>query len=141
MSQEITVGAWSASQSYTYDAVNRLASAVEEPTSPSSLECPDEGSSWCEEFGYDGRGNQWVSAASFSPSPLTPTSSSWFGDDNRLERPGYPNDFDYDRHYEFDYPNDPVDKMLRLNFCHYYVWVVDLYYGKISLFLYDYDSY
>jgi len=88
MSQTITPpGSWSASQTYSYDGVNRLASASE---------AGDYG--WSENFGYDSHGNQWVDTYSGFPSlsPLTPRSSSWFGTNNRVEDPGDSNKFDYD---------------------------------------------
>jgi hypothetical protein len=43
-SQTITAGSWSASQSYGYDGVNRLASGAE-------------GSAWSQQYGHDQYGN------------------------------------------------------------------------------------
>jgi RHS repeat-associated protein len=54
----------SVTQSYTYDAVNRLSVAVE-------------GTAWSLAYSYDAYGNGWLSASSGLPlSPFTPTSST-----------------------------------------------------------------
>jgi RHS repeat-associated protein len=60
-------------QEYTYDAVNRLASATETGV-------------WSRTYGYDAFGNRWVAGWSgLSPSGLTPGSQNWFDPDtNRL---------------------------------------------------------
>jgi RHS repeat-associated protein len=89
MGQTITPpGSWSASQSYTYDAENRLSTAVEAGTD-----------GWSENFGYDRWGNQWVTnpcPLNINPCPVTPTSGAWFDTDNRIEDPGNVAKFDYD---------------------------------------------
>jgi RHS repeat-associated protein len=64
LSQSITGAGGTFSQSYTYDAVNRLASA-------------QEGATWSRTFGYDGFGNMWVEANSgVTLDPFTPTGPS-----------------------------------------------------------------
>jgi RHS repeat-associated protein len=83
LSQTITVaGASPVSQSYPYEAVNRLSGA-------------SEGSAWSRTFGYDAYGNMWVSAASGVPAAsFTPTTSSWFGANNQLVNGGLSIDYD-----------------------------------------------
>jgi RHS repeat-associated protein len=77
LGQTISVaGASPASQSFSYDAVNRLSGAAE-------------GSAWSRTFGYDAYGNMWVSAASGVPAAsFTPQSSAWFNSNNRLVNAG-----------------------------------------------------
>jgi RHS repeat-associated protein len=75
-SQKITPGSAAAiTQYYSYDAVNRLDIATENPTTapanPSQVACPDAGSSWCEAYGYGGQfGNRTVSARSQLTPPM-----------------------------------------------------------------------
>jgi len=45
---------------YRYDGLNRLKRANETPTSPASPVCPDAASHWCQQYGYDARGNRRV---------------------------------------------------------------------------------
>jgi RHS repeat-associated protein len=75
-SQTISVpGASAATQSFTYDGVNRLSTA-------------NEGSEWSRSFGYDAYGNMWVSAASGVPAAsFTPQAASWFVDPNDPNNP------------------------------------------------------
>ena len=63
--------AGNAAQVYTYDAVGRLASAVE-------------GANWNRYYGADRWGNQWVTTGSPSPDAFTPGSAANFEPDNRL---------------------------------------------------------
>jgi RHS repeat-associated protein len=64
--QKITRGGQSWDENYTYDAVNRLATATETGV-------------WSQTYGYDAYGNRWLSASSGVPvSSLTPTSSTNF---------------------------------------------------------------
>jgi YD repeat-containing protein len=84
LGQTIEIGAWSVAQTYGYDPFNRLASAAE-------------AGGWSQGFGYDEYGNMWVDSVSgLTLSPNTPTSSSWFPSNNRLENPSVSTDFDYD---------------------------------------------
>jgi RHS repeat-associated protein len=74
-------GGWSAMQSYTYDALNRLFTASE--MGPGG---------WNIEYGYDRYGNQWVEEARTTGivvDPLTPKTVNWFSADNRLKLTGY----------------------------------------------------
>lgn len=50
-------------QHYRYDELNRLLRAVENPVNAAAPVCPDAGSSWCQEFGYDVFGNRKVAAS------------------------------------------------------------------------------
>ena len=72
--QKITVPGMSGSgflvQSYTYDALNRLAIAAEHTAVPSSIVCQDSGSEWCRGFGYDRYGNRSVPAETNAPADL-----------------------------------------------------------------------
>jgi RHS repeat-associated protein len=64
--QKITRGGQAWDQDYTYDAVNRLATAGET-------------SVWSQTYGYDAYGNRWLSASTGVPvSSLTPTISTSF---------------------------------------------------------------
>ena len=84
--QWISDGNWSASQTYDYDALNRLQWAQETGS----------GSGWRQHYGYDAFGNGWVVDPAANPtltygialSPRTPigstTASSWFLSNNRL---------------------------------------------------------
>ncbi len=59
-------------QNYTYDASNRLATA-------------SEASAWTRNYGYDPRGNGWVSSwTGVSPATFTPTGQTNFDGNNRL---------------------------------------------------------
>ena len=73
-----TPGVSGLKQTFTYDALNRLASATEKNSGGTTT--------WSETFGYDIYGNRWVSAT--TPSGLetafTPTASSNFNSSNRL---------------------------------------------------------
>ena len=67
-SQAITLGSFSASQSYDYDRWNRLKVA-------------QEGANWRQEFGYDRWGNRWMVAGGtngFSIPSGTPTGENWY---------------------------------------------------------------
>src|SRR5262245_8352351 len=77
-SQIITrpVGTWT--QSYGYDAANRLTCSNEVASEP-ALACGTGTPVWYQANGYDERGNRWVAASSGLP-PLTnevPQSGSW----------------------------------------------------------------
>ena len=72
---------------YAYDGLNRLKLATEEPTSPLSPVCPDAGSHWCQQYGYDARGNRSVEAESNLGLPIG--RPDIFGADNRIADPGY----------------------------------------------------
>jgi len=80
LSQTITIGATVISQSYGYDALNRLQSATET-------------SAWSQTYGYDRFGNRAVTSSSGYPlSPLTPTSLAAYNpSSNRLNANGYDN--------------------------------------------------
>ena len=79
-SQTITIGSTVMTQSYSYDALNRLQSASE-----------NSGASWSQSYGFDRYGNRWVSASTgYTLSTLTPTSSGAFNTaTNRLFASGY----------------------------------------------------
>jgi hypothetical protein len=47
-------------QTYVYDALNRLKLAAENPANVSNPACPDANSSWCEQFNDDQFGNRLV---------------------------------------------------------------------------------
>jgi YD repeat-containing protein len=75
--QQITGLGLVANQSYAYDGVNRLASASEDNTV------------WTRVFGYDPRGNGWVTSGTGVPiDPFTPRDASWFNSQNRLVNAG-----------------------------------------------------
>src|SRR5206468_2503531 len=80
VSQTISDGAsWSVTESYDYDALNRLHWAQEAG-----------GTGWMETYGYDQWGNRWVDPGQSNGIVLsgnTPQSSSWFTDKNRLNLP------------------------------------------------------
>lgn len=59
---------WSVTQTYTYDAVNRLASATETKSAVTQ---------WSRSYGYDHFGNRWISGATGHTLHMaTPTSSA-----------------------------------------------------------------
>jgi RHS repeat-associated protein len=66
LKQKITVGTFPAmTQYYSYDAANRLSAATEDPTTvpsgdPPAVQCPDGGSSWCQQYSYDNYGNRTI---------------------------------------------------------------------------------
>ena len=65
LQQTITWSGLSAiNQYYQYDGFNRLKLASERPTNSSNLICPDAGSSWCQQYGYDAFANRSISAQS-----------------------------------------------------------------------------
>jgi RHS repeat-associated protein len=72
---------------YRYDGLNRLKLANETPTSPSNPLCPDAGSHWCQQYGYDARGNRRVEAESNLGFVLGRPDS--FGADNRITDAGF----------------------------------------------------
>jgi RHS repeat-associated protein len=81
-SQTITVsGGGAYTQNYTYDLVDRLATASETKNGTTT---------WSETFGYDNVGNRWVSA--MSPSGietfLAPVASTAFNSNNQIEANG-----------------------------------------------------
>jgi RHS repeat-associated protein len=81
-SQTITVsGGGAYTQSYTYDLVDRLATASE---------TKDATTTWSESFGYDSVGNRWVSAMSPSgiETTLAPVSSTAFNSNNQITANG-----------------------------------------------------
>jgi RHS repeat-associated protein len=53
-----------ANQTFLYDKLNRLTLATENPSNSSSAVCPDGGSQWFEQFGYDNYGNRTVAQSS-----------------------------------------------------------------------------
>jgi RHS repeat-associated protein len=73
-----TPGVSGLKQTFTYDALNRLATATEKNSGGTTT--------WSETYGYDIYGNRWVSAT--TPAGLetafTPTASSNFNSSNRL---------------------------------------------------------
>jgi len=72
---------------YRYDNVQRLTRVVERPTNATSPACPDSGSVWCLNYGYDSRGNRTITARTNWPvSPLEPTT---FGSTNRITNTGW----------------------------------------------------
>ncbi len=78
MSAGIANGAVNASQSFSYDLVNRLASS-------------SEAGAWTRTYGYDNWGNGWVTSNSgfaVSPDPTMPTVSTNFDANNRLQIDG-----------------------------------------------------
>jgi RHS repeat-associated protein len=65
-------------QTFTYDAYDRLATAKE-------------GTGWLQTYGYDAYGNRWVDPSHSNGFPLasfTPQSSSWFNSSNQLSNTG-----------------------------------------------------
>ena len=83
LSQTITIGTTVMTQSYGYDALNRLSSASETGAA-----------SWSQNYGYDRFGNRWFSSGSYLPNPtLTPQSVAAYGDqsNNRLSASQYDN--------------------------------------------------
>ncbi len=61
-------------EAYTYDGVNRLLVAAENPASAANPVCPDAASQWCAQFGYDVYGNRSVAAGrnfAFVNQPVT----------------------------------------------------------------------
>lgn len=76
-----------ATQEYRYDALNRLAVAVENPSGvvTASSACSSLGGAWCQQFGYDAYGNRWVNTYSgITPAANTPLSASGFDAANHL---------------------------------------------------------
>ncbi len=66
--QTISAPNFTATQTYGYDALNRLTSATE-------------ANGWFQTFGYDRYGNQWISGHNLPASvvnSLTPTADTWF---------------------------------------------------------------
>jgi RHS repeat-associated protein len=58
---------------YTYDGVNRLLVAAENPANQTSPVCPDAASQWCTQFGYDVYGNRSIAGrTNFGVSPNEP---------------------------------------------------------------------
>jgi YD repeat-containing protein len=53
-------------QTYLYYTVNRLMVAAEKPSNAAAPVCPDAGSNWCEQFGYDNYGNRSMPQTSFT---------------------------------------------------------------------------
>jgi RHS repeat-associated protein len=78
LSQTISIGATVMSQSYGYDALNRLQSATES-------------GAWSQSYSYDRYGNRAVTSSSGYPlSPLTPTAlAAYSAATNRLNANGY----------------------------------------------------
>ncbi len=72
LSQTITMPGLNLTQSYTYDHLNRLTQAQEQPTGGSA--------NWSQSYGYDVLGNRWVSSNTGLPnlSLETPVASSWY---------------------------------------------------------------
>ena len=64
LSQNITVGSAMGYQQFQYDGVNRLLTVDERTTSAFTPSCPDGGSVWCQQYGYDATGNRTVSQSS-----------------------------------------------------------------------------
>ena len=83
-SQTITAPSLGLTQSYTYDAVNRLMTASEAATA------------WSQTYTFDGNGNRTISTTSnvwppgFSPSPFAPIAANGvtYGANNQLSIPG-----------------------------------------------------
>lgn len=76
LTQTITGPGGRFSQSYGYDALNRLTSA-------------SEGANWSRAFGYDAYGNTWVTNGTGVPiDPFTPTTQAWYNAQNRLVNAG-----------------------------------------------------
>jgi RHS repeat-associated protein len=72
LSATIAGNGLSATQSFTYDPLSRLATSAE-------------GSAWSRSYGYDAFGNGWVTAnTGLNLDPTTPTASSNFTSQNRL---------------------------------------------------------
>ena len=69
-------GSWQ--QTYTYDSVNRLASATETGT-------------WLENYGYDVFRNRWVTNVVELPPPTleTPAGPTWYNGNNQINTWGY----------------------------------------------------
>ena len=77
LSQTINRSGTSWQQAYSYDGLNRLSGASETVGGTAS---------WTRDFGYDSRGNRWVTTNTNLPTLTseTPVASTWFGGDNRL---------------------------------------------------------
>ncbi len=70
--QFATIAPLNATQSFTYDTLDRLGTASEAPTAGGAAV-------WSQTFGYDQYGNRWVSASTGLPSNgLEPASQSWY---------------------------------------------------------------
>ena len=82
LSQTIHRSGTSWQQTYSYDGLNRLSGASETVGGTAS---------WTRDFGYDSRGNRWVTTNTNLPSLTneTPAASTWFGGDNRLSSWAY----------------------------------------------------
>ena len=83
VSQTITIGTTVMTDSFGYDALNRLSSASETGAA-----------SWSQNYGFDRFGNRWFSSGSYLPNPtLTPQSVAAYGDqsNNRLSASQYDN--------------------------------------------------
>jgi predicted acyl esterase len=97
-------GSTTISQGFSYDGLNRLWVAAENPASLTAPACPDASSSWCQQNAYDGYGNWTVPQSSGLGASLAPTSYDtnnrmigWTYDlaGNVLAQPG-PSSFLYD---------------------------------------------
>lgn len=84
LSQTITIGTTAMTQSYSYDALNRLSSASQSGPTPAN---------WLQNYGYDRFGNRWYSSGSYLPNPtLTPQAQTAFNQStNRLNASQYDN--------------------------------------------------
>jgi len=82
LSETITRGAQTWTDTFGYDGANRLTTASESGAG-----------AWSQTNGFDGRGNRWVSAYSGLPAPTleTPQTSSWFLNTNRISSWTYDN--------------------------------------------------
>ncbi|HEY6333975.1 MAG TPA: RHS repeat-associated core domain-containing protein, partial [Blastocatellia bacterium] len=92
LGETLTVGSNTWAQTYSYDNLNRLATAAETySTSPSSSSPPAQ--TWSRGFNYDAMGNMWVNPAQSSGigiAPATPQAFSAFTPStNRLAGGGY----------------------------------------------------
>ena len=79
--QDETAGSWTSATVYQHDSLNRLVLANENGNF-ATPGCPDDSSRWCQQFGYDNRGNRRVTGATRTGAPLEEPTS--FDGNNRI---------------------------------------------------------
>ena len=75
-------------QSYLHDSLNRISVAAEKTGgTPFTPTCPDSGSVWCRQFGYDNAGNRSIAAR--TPSGAYLWDAGTFNSNNRIADPNW----------------------------------------------------
>jgi RHS repeat-associated protein len=74
---------------YTYDGMNRLSIAAENPSNASNLVCPDPGSQWCRQYGYYSGGNGNRVVANRTGQGMSAEEPASFGSNNRIADSGW----------------------------------------------------